>query len=101
MLCVSFLVDLVEEVKVGFEILKFLGLCYCGVNIIFCLSCVWQGFDVIKIVEVLEKCLEYVKILMSLLIIGCVVNGSGEVLMIDVGFIGGGVGLGMVYLVGK
>lgn len=52
-------------------------------------------------VEIFEDCLVYIKILMSLLIIGCVVNGLGEVLMIDVGFIGGGVGLGMVYLVGK
>lgn len=40
MLCVSLSVDFVEEVKVGYEILKSFGLCYCGVNIIFCLSCV-------------------------------------------------------------
>lgn len=61
MICVSLFVDLVEEVKVGFEILKLLGLCMCGVQIIFCFSCVCQGFDVIKIVEMLEKWLEYIK----------------------------------------
>ncbi|PJE29920.1 4-hydroxy-3-methylbut-2-en-1-yl diphosphate synthase [Pseudooceanicola antarcticus] len=98
---VSLSADPVEEVKVGYEILKGLGLRHRGVNIISCPSCARQGFDVIKTVETLEKRLEHIKTPMSLSIIGCVVNGPGEALMTDVGFTGGGAGSGMVYLAGK
>ncbi|MGF1659287.1 MAG: flavodoxin-dependent (E)-4-hydroxy-3-methylbut-2-enyl-diphosphate synthase [Rubrimonas sp.] len=98
---VSLSADPVEEVRVGFEILKSLGLRHRGVNIISCPSCARQGFDVIRTVEILEKRLEHVKTPMSLSIIGCVVNGPGEALMTDVGFTGGGAGAGMVYLAGK
>ena len=98
---VSLSADPVEEVKVGFEILKGLGLRHRGVNIISCPSCARQGFDVIRTVEMLEKRLEHIKTPMSLSIIGCVVNGPGEALMTDVGFTGGGAGSGMVYLAGK
>ena len=98
---VSLSADPIEEVKVGFEILKSLGLRHRGVNIISCPSCARQGFDVIKTVETLEKRLEHIKTPMSLSIIGCVVNGPGEALMTDVGFTGGGAGSGMVYLAGK
>jgi (E)-4-hydroxy-3-methylbut-2-enyl-diphosphate synthase len=98
---VSLSADPVEEVKMGFEILKSLGLRHRGVNIISCPSCARQGFDVIKTVEALEQRLEHIKTPMSLSIIGCVVNGPGEALMTDVGFTGGGAGAGMVYLAGK
>ncbi len=98
---VSLSADPVEEVKVGYEILKSLGLRHRGVNIISCPSCARQGFDVIKTVEALEKRLEHIRTPMSLSIIGCVVNGPGEALMTDVGFTGGGAGSGMVYLAGK
>ena len=98
---VSLSADPVEEVKVGYEILKSLGLRHRGVNIISCPSCARQGFDVIKTVEILEQRLEHIKTPMSLSIIGCVVNGPGEALMTDVGFTGGGAGSGMVYLAGK
>jgi len=98
---VSLSADPVEEVKVGFEILKSLGLRHRGVNIISCPSCARQGFDVIATVSELEKRLEHIKTPMSLSIIGCVVNGPGEALMTDVGFTGGGAGSGMVYLAGK
>ncbi|WP_308917957.1 flavodoxin-dependent (E)-4-hydroxy-3-methylbut-2-enyl-diphosphate synthase [Jannaschia sp. LMIT008] len=98
---VSLSADPVEEVKVGYEILKSLNLRHRGVNIISCPSCARQGFDVIKTVEALEKRLEHVKTPMSLSIIGCVVNGPGEALMTDVGFTGGGAGSGMVYLAGR
>ena len=93
--------DLVEEVKVGYEILKSLGLRHRGVNIISCPSCARQGFDVIKTVEILEQRLAHIKAPISLSIIGCVVNGPGEALMTDVGFTGGGAGHGMVYWAGK
>ncbi|MEL6807762.1 MAG: flavodoxin-dependent (E)-4-hydroxy-3-methylbut-2-enyl-diphosphate synthase [Pseudomonadota bacterium] len=98
---VSLSADPVEEVKVGYEILKSLGLRHRGVNIISCPSCARQGFDVIKTVEKLEERLAHIKTPMSLSIIGCVVNGPGEALMTDVGFTGGGAGHGMVYLAGK
>ena len=98
---VSLSADPVEEVKVGYEILKALGLRHRGVNIISCPSCARQGFDVIKTVAILESRLAHIKTPMSLSIIGCVVNGPGEALMTDVGFTGGGAGAGMVYLAGK
>lgn len=98
---VSLSADPVEEVKVGYEMLKSLGLRHRGVTIISCPSCARQGFDVIKTVEILEARLEHIKTPMSLSIIGCVVNGPGEAQMTDVGFTGGGAGSGMVYLAGK
>lgn len=98
---VSLSADPVQEVKVGFEILKSLGLRTRGVQIISCPSCARQGFDVIKTVEALEQRLEHIKTPMSLSIIGCVVNGPGEALMTDLGFTGGGAGSGMVYVAGR
>ncbi len=98
---VSLSADPIEEVKVGYDILKSLGLRHRGVNIISCPSCARQGFNVIETVKVLEDRLAHVKTPMSLSIIGCVVNGPGEALMTDVGFTGGGAGNGMVYWAGK
>ena len=98
---VSLSADPVEEVRVGYEILKSLGLRTRGVQIISCPSCARQGFDVIRTVEALEKRLSHIRTPMSLSIIGCVVNGPGEALMTDVGFTGGGAGHGMVYLAGQ
>ena len=98
---VSLSADPVEEIKVGYDILKSLGLRHRGVNIISCPSCARQGFNVIETVQILEDRLAHVKTPMSLSIIGCVVNGPGEALMTDVGFTGGGAGNGMVYWAGK
>jgi len=98
---VSLAADPVEEVKVGFDILKSLGLRHRGVNIIACPSCARQGFNVIKTVEALEERLAHISTPMSLSIIGCVVNGPGEALMTDLGFTGGGKGSGMIYPAGK
>jgi (E)-4-hydroxy-3-methylbut-2-enyl-diphosphate synthase len=98
---VSLAADPVEEIKVGFDILKSLGLRHRGVNIIACPSCARQGFNVIETVGVLEERLAHITTPMSLSIIGCVVNGPGEALYTDVGFTGGGKGAGMVYLAGK
>ena len=98
---VSLSADPVEEVKVGYDILKSLGLRHRGVNIISCPSCARQGFNVIETVKTLEDRLAHVKTPMSLSIIGCVVNGPGEALMTDIGFTGGGAGNGMIYWAGK
>ena len=97
---VSLSADPVEEVKVGYDILKSLGLRHRGVNIISCPSCARQGFNVIETVKTLEDRLAHVKTPMSLSIIGCVVNGPGEALMTDIGFTGGGAGNGMIYWAG-
>ena len=98
---VSLSANPVEEVKVGYDILKSLGLRHRGVNIISCPSCARQGFNVIETVQILEDRLAHVKTPMSLSIIGCVVNGPGEALMTDIGFTGGGAGNGMIYWAGK
>ena len=98
---VSLAADPVEEVKVGFDLLKSLGLRHRGVNIIACPSCARQGFNVIKTVETLEERLAHISTPLSLSIIGCVVNGPGEALMTDIGFTGGGAGSGMVYMAGR
>jgi (E)-4-hydroxy-3-methylbut-2-enyl-diphosphate synthase len=98
---VSLAADPVEEIKVGFDLLKSLGLRHRGVNIIACPSCARQGFNVIKTVEALEARLAHIAQPMSLSIIGCVVNGPGEALMTDLGFTGGGKGAGMVYVAGR
>lgn len=98
---VSLAADPVEEIKVGFDLLKSLGLRHRGVNIIACPSCARQGFNVIKTVEALEARLAHISTPMSLSIIGCVVNGPGEALMTDLGFTGGGKGAGMVYVAGR
>ena len=98
---VSLSADPVEEVKIGFEILKSLNLRHRGVNIIACPSCARQGFDVIKTVGELEDRLAHIRTPLSLSIIGCVVNGPGEALMTDIGFTGGGKDAGMVYVSGS
>src|SRR3984885_4945013 len=98
---VSLAADPVEEIKVGFDMLKSIGLRHRGVNIIACPSCARQGFEVIRTVEALEARLAHITTPMSLSIIGCVVNGPGEALMTDLGFTGGGKGSGMVYVAGR
>ena len=98
---VSLSADPVEEVKVGYEILKSLGLRHRGVTIISCPSCARQGFNVIDTVQKLEERLAHIETPLTLSIIGCVVNGPGEALMTDLGLTGGGAGRHMVYSAGK
>ncbi|MEQ9518886.1 MAG: flavodoxin-dependent (E)-4-hydroxy-3-methylbut-2-enyl-diphosphate synthase [Parvibaculum sp.] len=97
---VSLSADPVEEIKVGFEILKSLNLRHRGVTIISCPSCARQGFNVIETVSLLEERLAHISTSMTLSVIGCVVNGPGEASQTDIGFTGGGAGSGMVYLRG-
>ena len=93
--------DPVEEIKVGYDILKSLNLRTRGVNIIACPSCARQGFEVIETVRTLEDRLAHIAEPISLSIIGCVVNGPGEALMTDLGFTGGGAGRGKMYVSGR
>ena len=98
---VSLSADPVEEIKVGFEMLKSLGLRTRGVNIVACPSCARQGFDVIKTVETLEQRLAHISEPISLSIIGCVVNGPGEAALTDLGFTGGGKESGKMFVAGR
>ncbi|MGC6475815.1 MAG: flavodoxin-dependent (E)-4-hydroxy-3-methylbut-2-enyl-diphosphate synthase [Parvibaculales bacterium] len=98
---VSLSSDPVDEIKVGFEMLKSLGLRHRGVTIISCPSCARQGFDVIETVQKLEQRLAHISEPITLSIIGCVVNGPGEARETDIGFTGGGAGSGMVYVAGR
>jgi len=91
----------VEEIKVGYEILKSLGLRKRGVTIVSCPSCARQQFEVIDVVKQLETKLEHITKPMTVSIIGCVVNGPGEATMTDIGITGGGNGTHMIYLNGK
>ena len=97
---VSLSEDPVEEVRVGNEILKSIGLRRRGVTIIACPSCARQGFDVIGSVAALEERLAHIRTPITVSIIGCVVNGPGEARDTEVGFTGGGGEHGMVYVAG-
>jgi len=86
---VSLASDPVDEIRVGFDILKSLGLRQKGVNLIACPSCSRQKFDVIKVVNELESRLEDVSEPIDVAVIGCVVNGPGEAKAVSVGLTGG------------
>tara|TARA_Y100000590_G_scaffold180311_1_gene205490 strand:- start:672 stop:1769 length:1098 start_codon:yes stop_codon:yes gene_type:complete len=97
---VSLSANPIEEVKVGYEILKSLNLRHRGVNIISCPSCARQGFPVIDTVKILEEKLSHIKEPITLSIIGCVVNGPGEAAQTQIGLTGGGKGDHMIHLSG-
>ncbi len=97
---VSLSADPVEEIKVGFEMLKALNLRHRGVNVISCPSCARQQFEVIDTVQRLEDRLAHITTPMTLSVIGCVVNGPGEATMTDLGLTGGGKGVHQVYVAG-
>ncbi len=86
---VSLAADPIEEIKVGFDILKSLRIRSRGINFIACPTCSRQEFDVIGTVNTLEQRLEDVTTAMDVSIIGCVVNGPGEALISDLGVTGG------------
>ena len=86
---VSLAADPVEEIKVGFDILKSLRIRSRGINFIACPTCSRQEFDVIGTVNALEQRLEDIITPMDVSIIGCVVNGPGEALVSDLGVTGG------------
>jgi len=90
----------VEEVKIGYEILKSLNLRHRGVNIISCPSCARQGFPVIDTVKILEEKLSHIQEPITLSVIGCVVNGPGEASQTQIGLTGGGQGNHMMYISG-
>src|SRR5271154_5256510 len=97
---VSLSADPVEEVKVGFEMLKSLGLRRRGVTVISCPSCARQQFEVIMTVAALEERLAHITTPLTLSVIGCVVNGPGEARETDIGLTGGGNNTHQIYLSG-
>jgi (E)-4-hydroxy-3-methylbut-2-enyl-diphosphate synthase len=97
---VSLSADPIEEVKIGYEILKSLNLRHRGVNIISCPSCARQAFPVIDTVKILEQKLSHIRTPITLSIIGCVVNGPGEASQTQIGLTGGGKDNHMIYLSG-
>jgi len=96
---VSLAADPVEEVKVGWDMLKSLKLRSRGINFIACPSCSRQNFDVIKTMNELETRVEDIRTDMDVAVIGCVVNGPGEAKEVDLGLTGGQPNL--VYIDGK
>lgn len=86
---VSLAADPVQEVKVGFDILKSLHVRSKGINLIACPSCSRQQFDVVSTVNALEERLEDILEPMTVAVIGCVVNGPGEAREADIGLAGG------------
>ena len=97
---VSLSAEPAEEVQVGYEMLKSLGLRRRGVTVISCPSCARQNFDVIKTVEILEQRLAHITTPLTLSVIGCVVNGPGEARETDIGLTGGGNNTHQIYLSG-
>jgi (E)-4-hydroxy-3-methylbut-2-enyl-diphosphate synthase len=97
---ISLAADPVEEVKVGFEILKSLKLRSNGINFIACPSCSRQNFDVVDTMNSLEQRLEDIRTPMDVAIIGCIVNGPGEAREADVGLTGASPS-NLIYLAGE
>lgn len=97
---VSLAADPVEEVRVGFEILKSLELRHRGINVIACPTCGRVEIDVIRMANELEKRLAHIKTPLTVSVLGCVVNGIGEGKEADIG-IAGGQGVGILFKKGK
>lgn len=97
---VSLAADPVEEVKVGFEILKSLELRHRGINVIACPTCGRVEIDVVRMANELEKRLGHIKVPLNVSVLGCVVNGIGEGKEADIG-IAGGEGVGILFKKGK
>jgi (E)-4-hydroxy-3-methylbut-2-enyl-diphosphate synthase len=97
---VSLAADPVEEVKVGFEILKSLELRHRGINVIACPTCGRVEIDVVRMANELEQRLGHIKVPLNVSVLGCVVNGIGEGKEADIG-IAGGEGVGILFKKGK
>ena len=97
---ISLAADPVQEIKVGFDILKSLRIRSRGINFIACPSCSRQEFDVVNTMNQLEERLEDVVEPVTVSVIGCVVNGPGEALVSDLGLAGANKRSGL-YINGK
>jgi (E)-4-hydroxy-3-methylbut-2-enyl-diphosphate synthase len=97
---ISLAADPVEEVRVGFEILKSLELRHRGINVIACPTCGRVEIDVVRMANELEQRLGHIKVPLNVSVLGCVVNGIGEGKEADIG-IAGGEGVGILFKKGK
>lgn len=97
---VSLTADVREEIKVGFEILRTLGLRYHGIRFVSCPTCARRGIDVEKTVKELEQRLEHISEPLKIAVMGCVVNGPGEAKGADIGVCGGGNGKALLFIKG-
>jgi len=97
---VSLTADPVEEVRVGYEILKALGLRYRGINLISCPTCGRCEIDLINLANEIEGRLAHITMPLNIAVMGCVVNGPGEAKEADVG-IAGGKGIGILFKIGR
>lgn len=97
---VSLATDAVEEVRVGWEILKALGLRTRGINIIACPSCGRVQIDLVRVANEVEQRLKHIDVPLNVAVMGCVVNGPGEAAEADVALFGGK-GVGMLVVGGE
>jgi (E)-4-hydroxy-3-methylbut-2-enyl-diphosphate synthase len=97
---ISLAADPVEEIKVGFDLLKSLQLRSKGIHLVACPSCSRQNFDVISIVNELERRVEDITTPLDVAIIGCIVNGPGEAKEADLGLTGASPN-NLIYVEGK
>lgn len=97
---ISLAADPVEEIKVGFDILKSLGIRSKGVHLVACPSCSRQNFDVISVVNQLEARLEDITTPVDVAVIGCIVNGPGEAKVAEIGLTGASPN-NLIYIEGK
>lgn len=89
-----------EEVRVGQEILKSLGLREAGPEIVSCPTCGRCQIDLVKVAEELEGAIADIKIPLKIAVMGCAVNGPGEARQADVG-LAGGRGVGLIFREGQ
>lgn len=97
---VSLTGDPVDEVRVGYEILKSLGLRQRGVNFVSCPTCGRCQINLIGVAEEVERRLQSVDKKITVAVMGCAVNGPGEAREADVG-VAGGKGEGLIFRKGK
>ncbi len=97
---ISLAADPVQEIKVGFDILKSLRLRSKGINFVACPSCSRQNFDVVATMNELEARVEDIMTPLDVAVIGCIVNGPGEAKVADIGLTGGTPN-NMVFMDGK
>jgi (E)-4-hydroxy-3-methylbut-2-enyl-diphosphate synthase len=81
--------DPLEEVKVGYDILRALKIRHRGVEIISCPTCGRCEVNLTRLVEKIEKTVQKMTIPLTVAIMGCVVNGPGEAKEADIGIAGG------------
>ncbi len=88
------------EIKIAYEILRSLGLCKMGIDLISCPTCGRCQINLIKLVEEIEDGLKTIKAPLKVAVMGCIVNGPGEAKEADIG-IAGGKGVGILFKKGK